>query len=515
MGATLALQLAAVANAQCTYNTMTSIIPTPADSAWGVGSALSMKGSALAIGAASRPKGGDANVGYAWVYRDASGWAEEEEFEHPSGDLNDYFGFSIAIDGDVMAVGAPVADTAGQVVVFRKVSGTWDAGTVIQSGETHQERFGHSVALEGDTLVVGAPWYDVSSLPEGRVYIFRYDSGTGDWVNDQQIGRPSTDQDFGWSVALKGDVLVVGAPFNASGFPGSAHVFTQVDNMGDLSFVHEQEITDGDANDRYGYSVAIDETAGILVGAPGDDEVDGNAGAVYVWERVLGTWQVQSKILPCDGGDMEVERFGQSVAVSGRQLCVGARDSTYTPSSPDAVGTGSSFVLDRGCAWNIVDILRDVTPESGEEAGTSVAASASYVAIGVPGDDADTNPDKNNVGSFAIQPYSASALCLGDLDCDGDIDGADMATLLGAYGDCYGCFADLDASTDVDSADLAILLGGWGSCPSYMTSMTSGEGESDSTLLDALEELGFESQEAFEAWLLFASDEEVRALVAD
>ena len=85
----------------------------------------------------------------------------------------------------------------------------------------------------------------------------------------------------------------------------------------------------------------------------------------------------------------------------------------------------------------------------------------------VPVDD----PDTTDTGSGAVTYQDIGAheyqiICSGDLDGDGVVNAADLATLLGGWGPCgvAGCPADLNSDGDVNAADLAILLGAWGAC---------------------------------------------------
>lgn len=109
-----------------------------------------------------------------------------------------------------------------------------------------------------------------------------------------------------------------------------------------------------------------------------------------------------------------------------------------------------------------------------------------------------------DVGAYEFVPS-----CIADLNGDGSVDGADLGILLSAWGTCTDpcCPSDLTGDGQVDGADLGILLASWGDCPGFVSFSES------PTLLEVLEELGFEGVEAFEAWLLFASDEEVHAVV--
>jgi predicted outer membrane repeat protein len=57
--------------------------------------------------------------------------------------------------------------------------------------------------------------------------------------------------------------------------------------------------------------------------------------------------------------------------------------------------------------------------------------------------------------------------CVGDLDANGVVDGADLGTLLSMWGPCpegSACLADLTGDGQVNGADLAALLAAWGVC---------------------------------------------------
>jgi hypothetical protein len=79
-------------------------------------------------------------------------------------------------------------------------------------------------------------------------------------------------------------------------------------------------------------------------------------------------------------------------------------------------------------------------------------------------DGALDSSNRELVEAYLLAKYLPGPPCAGDFDDSGEVDGADLSALLGAWGDCVGCPTDLDGSGTVDGADLSALLGAWGSC---------------------------------------------------
>lgn len=211
------------------------------------------------------------------------------------------------------------------------------------------DSFGHAVAMSGDTLVVAAPGNEAPSGPyAGTVYIFEKGAGWADGHANQvaklATADASSDAYFGGSVALNGDTLIVGAEYDKSG-AGSAFVFEKGAGWtdGDVNLAAKLNPDDGFTNDNFGKSVAVSGDT-VVVGASYDED-PGNwdTGSTYVFEKGAG-WangnanQI-AKLTADDRDDSDI--FGYSVALSGDTLVVGARGDE----DPNGRSAGSAYVF--------------------------------------------------------------------------------------------------------------------------------------------------------------------------
>ena len=207
-------------------------------------------------------------------------------------DTDVFFGFSVAISGDTLVIGAPGegSDESGSVYVFTRSGASWSQQAYLKASNTGgNDQFGHSVSLSGDTLVIGAPGEDSNatgingdqsdnSLTGGAAYVFTR-SGMS-WSQQAYLKASNTDGDdsFGWSVAISGDTLVVGAQEEASSASG--------------------------VNGNQSNNSAV------------------RAGAAYVFARSGMVWSQQAYLKASNTGNNDL--FGFSVAISGDTLVVGA-----------------------------------------------------------------------------------------------------------------------------------------------------------------------------------------------
>jgi uncharacterized repeat protein (TIGR01451 family) len=250
---------------------------------------------------------------------------------------NSYFGWSVAISGDTLVVGAIYkASQAGAAYVFERNQGGADAwGRVTKltaSDGAPSSDFGYSVALSDDTLVVGA--YNADDA--GAAYVFeRNRNGADAWgeVAKLTASDGAALDEFGGSVALSGDTLVVGAPEKAS-WAGAAYVFARNQDGADAwGEVKKLTSSDGATDDCFGGSVAL--SGDTLVAGAWDNE---HAGAAYVFARNQnGTdaWGEVTKLTASDGATGD--HFGYSVALSHDTLVVGAHRK--------ASGAGAAYVF--------------------------------------------------------------------------------------------------------------------------------------------------------------------------
>jgi hypothetical protein len=260
--------------------------------------------------------------GAAHVFVGGAGrWLHRQRLLAFDRERGDGFGRAVAIDGDTIAVGAEHDDhgdvaNGGSVYVFVRTGRTWALERKLVAPEPLIEaHFGHSLALEGDTLAVGT-WATET------VYVFER---TGAWWAEPQLLRalPGQEGNFGHSLALNGDRLVVGAEWrwspSAQLTAGGVSVFERIDQAWAL----EQDLAahDPGANDNFGSSVAIAGNR-IVVGAPYDDDSSNDSGSAYVFTRMEGGWAEAQKLLPCVS--CPGQGFGWSVAVDGSRLLIAA-----------------------------------------------------------------------------------------------------------------------------------------------------------------------------------------------
>jgi hypothetical protein len=247
------------------------------------------------------------------------------------GQFEDYFGWALAIDGDWIAVGAagedggpgdPLVD-AGAVYLFERNQGganNWGQVVKIISDDAQAgDYFGRSVAMEGDTLVVGAI-YEAGGpgdpVPNaGAVYIFeRNQGGSNNWgqVKKLSAGDMQEDDYFGRKIDISGDTVVAssnnedGGPGDPTPNAGAAYIFER--NLGGANNwgqVKKLTAGDGQMNDFFGWAAIDGDT--IAIGAPGEDGGPGDpisgAGAVYIFERNMGgagNWGEVKKITASD-----------------------------------------------------------------------------------------------------------------------------------------------------------------------------------------------------------------------
>jgi hypothetical protein len=125
------------------------------------GSSVAISGDTLVVGAYNANFGSNEGQGSAYVFvRSGTTWTQQQKLTASNGMAYNYFGASVAISGDTLAIGAPLANTG--VYVFVRSGSTWNLQQEITASG------GASVAISWNTLVVGAP----GDFPKGAAYVF-------------------------------------------------------------------------------------------------------------------------------------------------------------------------------------------------------------------------------------------------------------------------------------------------------------------------------------------------------
>ena len=322
---------------------------------------------------------------------------------------DDYFGSSVAISGNTAVVGASRDNTAagvdaGSAYVFvRNSNGIWSQQAKFTANDAAAgDQFGLSVAISGDTIVVGA-WRDDTSAGQDKGSAYVYERSNGLWIeqakltaSDAEIEDSFGEDLFGKSVAISGYTIVVGAVVDtttAGVDAGSAYVFVRFLGV----WIEQAKLTASDADglDAFGESVAISGDT-IVVGAIGEGFQP--IGSAYVYVRSNGVWSEQAKLTASDA--LANDRFGRSVAISGDTIVVGAfGDDLIIPIPPPLYiklvqDAGSAYVYTRSNGvWSQQAKLTAGDAAANDWFGVSVAISGNTVVVGAWRDDTSAGED--------------------------------------------------------------------------------------------------------------------------
>ncbi len=234
---------------------------------------------------------------------------------------NNFAGKDVAMSEEWIAVGDYAAGRTGEVYLYRKTPSGWEfVQRILEAPATN---FGSSLAIQGDTLIIGEYMWGWPVNLQGKAYVYEW-SGS-EWTKTQELipgGLWSHDDpEFGWTLALSGDVLAVSA-----------------------------------------------------VGA--DHPVQG-AGAVFVYERIQGTWVLVERFaLPAvpDVLNKEYGFLGTGLAISGNTIVAGASKMF-----------GAALVYERGpSGWSRTALLENPTPEWNDSFGYSADISGDTIVVGMP-----------------------------------------------------------------------------------------------------------------------------------
>lgn len=273
---------------------------------------------------------------------------------------------------------------------------------------TSGAQFGHSV----DFFVIGAPFepYDQAGgnilTDAGAAYVFEKDLA-GSWIEVQKLvalDRSAGDQ-FGFSVSIDGDKLIVSAPeedHDVSGNQfldgaGSVYVFEKDING---TWVQTQKLVawDRDAQDFFGYSVSISPER-ILIGAEREDHnasggaYQPSAGSAYIFEQDLNEiWQPSQKLVALDRSTSDF--FGSAVAICDSQIVIGAYREDEDENGLNSIGSaGSCYIFELGSTGSWSQTAKLVAPDraSSDFFGFSVAIDSNRVISGAYAEDHDSN----------------------------------------------------------------------------------------------------------------------------
>ena len=367
---------------------------------------------------------------------------EVQKLTASDADLNDEFGFSVAVDGATALVGARVDDgielSSGSAYVYDLTASGWMETAKLVAGDPDLgDTFGEAVAISGDTALVTATGDDEAGSAAGAAYIFeRTPQG---WVQTQKLFASDAGAGVSWgnSADLSGNRAIIGARL-----ADAAYVLERTGGI--WLEVAKLTASDGASFDWFGVSVSISGDTAI-VGAYQDDDAcvadpNCNSGSAYIFERTPGGWVETAKLTASDGA--AADNFGFSVAISAGRAVVGS------PNDGDAGSfSGSAYVFERSPSgsWGPNETQKIIAGDAAslDHDGGAVAISSDVVLVAAHNDD--------NMGSAYVFQRRPS----------GWVETGKLTASDRAFADLFGFAVALCEET--------ILVGAWGdddACPS-------------------------------------------------
>jgi hypothetical protein len=261
----------------------------------------------------------------------------------------------------------------------------WVQVAKLMSSSFEAYDFGNSVAISGNTVVVGAPY--------GQ-FAFVFVRAKNGWGNMIQTATLTASDEmscglFGNSVSMSGNTIVVGDPQASPGCgatqPGAAYVFVEPPGgwKGSLTQTAKLTASDGVVGDGVGYSVSISGNT-IVAGAPGTYLSDAT-GAAYVFVEPANGWTDGTQTAKLLASDGEVsDQFGASVSISGSTVVSGAPDTTIGSNQEQ----GAVYVyVEPLSGWKNMAQTAKLIASDGQQydsLGTSVSTTGETVATGAP-----------------------------------------------------------------------------------------------------------------------------------
>jgi hypothetical protein len=326
-------------------------------------------------------------------------WVQQATLHASGSKQGDQVRFSVAVSGDTIVVGSPSPNSGkGLAYVFVKPRNGWrdmkqtarlstsDGGDCAPSGCA----FGYSAAISGDTIMIGAPTAAFNgTILAGAVYVFSKPAKgwkTTSKYDAKLVGSGAENAEFGFSLAIYHNSVIAAGP------DGAAYVFVRPTGgwSGILNPTAALTASNGDTQDGFGDSVAIGSDIAV-VGAPvarccGIHGTDTNVGVAYVFVKPASGWtnmHETARLAPSDGRGFDW--FGNSVSISGDTVVAGA---FKAPTSQSGPGPGVAYLFVKPTdGWKDMFQTAELTASDGSPGdglGWVVSVSGNVVAAGAP-----------------------------------------------------------------------------------------------------------------------------------
>jgi hypothetical protein len=360
---------------------------------------------------------------------------------------DDVFGYSVAMSGNIAVIGALGDDDngygSGSAYVFdlSDPANPVEASKLLASDGAPSDRFGHSVAMSGSAVIVAATQDDDDWVDSGSVYVFDISDPTNplEMSKLHGIDEPPFSEGFGWSIAMSGDSVAVGAYLS-----GIVLVY-------DISFlanpapksIHYPGAEPSD--DWFGRSVAMSGSI-VVVGAPKDTDNGPESGSSYVFDLLNPSNPIEmSKLLASDGA--AYDNYGWSVGVSGNTAVVGA-----------ITANGNGNMPRQGATY-----MYDITNPANPTIMSKLVASDGFMmdgfgwSVALSGDIAVVGAGFSGAHAYVFDATNETLSCDGDANGDNTVDVNDITYVLFRLGVSP---PDGDANGDgaIDVNDISYVL---------------------------------------------------------
>lgn len=303
------------------------------------------------------------------------------------------FGYAVAMDSDMLVVGANHATVnvtnEGAVYIYQRTSTTGNAWTLVKkifaSDNFPADQFGASIDISGDTLIVGSPFDDdncpgMGLCSSGSAYIYQRNvGGANNWgfVAKLHASNPSSNGFFGRSVGISGDWAIAGQHGTFDG--GAAYLFSR--NQGGANnwgFVQRIQGADVVNIDQSGWAVDIDGDYCIFSAHKKTVNAEADAGAAYVFQRAGIVWTQTAKLFAPDAANGD--NLGYDVAINGTRALVG---SPFDDDGGSASGSINIFEKNTlGAAWSHIRKQVAGDPAGDDQYGLAVSLNSNHVVAG-------------------------------------------------------------------------------------------------------------------------------------
>jgi len=354
------------------------------------------------------------------------------------------FGTSVSLLGTRALIGSE----SGTAYLFDFDGNDWLETTILTVADT-SDSFGRSVSLTNNRALIGSAGHNSSA---GAAYIFDFDNNTWSQSKKLQANDAESFANFGYSVNIIGNRALISAVFESENGPasGAAYVFDFDGN----TWTQSQKFTaiDATTGDEFGFSVSLTNDR-LIIGARYDDSNGDNSGSVYVFDHNGSSWNQSHKVLAVAGNGAADDFFGTSVSIDGNRALIGAPGDA--DNGPDS---GAAYLFDfDGNNWNQTQKVTADDASAGDEFGSSVSLFDDRALIGASG--VISNKGAAYLFDFDGNSWNQTKKTIASDGIAGDYFGGSVSlsgnrALIGAYGYGTAYFFDFNGSNWTQSQQI-------------------------------------------------------------